>query len=64
MSKFDLFAFIAVCGFLVFCFITAINTPEVEYSWETKKCVRVVYMDGTTTNCDVLPDKYDKVWVK
>ena len=42
----------------------ALNTPEVEFSWETKQCVRVVYMDGRTTDCKVLPRKYDKVWVK
>ena len=23
-----------------------------------------VYMDGRTTDCKVLPRKYDKVWVK
>lgn len=42
----------------------ALNTPEVEFSWETKQCVRVVYMDGRTTDCKVLPRKYDRVWVK
>lgn len=42
----------------------ALDTPEVEFSWETKQCVRVVYMDGTITDCSVLPKKYDKVWVK
>lgn len=42
----------------------ALNTPEVEFSWETKQCVRVVYMDGRTADCKVLPRKYDKVWVK
>jgi hypothetical protein len=38
--------------------------PEVEMSWSTKECKRVVYMDGTITNCDVLPENYDIVWVK
>lgn len=42
----------------------ALNTPEVEFSWETKKCVRVVYMNGTITDCSKLPEKYDRVWVK
>lgn len=42
----------------------ALNTPEVEYSWSTKQCVRVVYMDGRTADCKVLPKKYDRVWVK
>lgn len=42
----------------------ALDTPEVEFSWETKKCVRVVYMNGRITDCSVLPDRYDHVWVK
>lgn len=42
----------------------ALNTPEVEFSWESKQCVRVVYMDGSTADCKVLPRKYDRVWVK
>lgn len=41
-----------------------LDTPEVEFSWETKKCVRVVYMNGRITDCSVLPDRYDHVWVK
>jgi hypothetical protein len=49
----------------VACMIfNAINTPEVEFSWSTKQCVRVVYMDGKTTDCSSLPEKYDHVWVK
>ena len=43
---------------------TALNTPEVEYSWSTKQCVRVVYMDGRTKDCKVLQKRFDKVWVK
>lgn len=42
----------------------ALDTPEVEFSWETKQCVRVVYMNGRITDCSVLPDRYDHVWVK
>ena len=49
---------------VIYLILRALDTPEVEYSWSTKQCVRVVYMDGKTTNCDVLPDRFDKVWVK
>ena len=42
----------------------SLNRPEVEVSWSTKQCVRVVYMDGTTDTCDNKPEKYDIVWVK
>ena len=53
-----------VWGIVIYLILRALDTPEVEYSWSTKQCVRVVYMNGKTTNCDVLPDRFDKVWVK
>ena len=57
----------AVITILTLCTVAlckALNTPEVEVSYSTKKCVRVVYMDGTITDCAKLPKKYDIVWVK
>ena len=56
----------AVASLVFFCMSlhSALNTPEVEFSYSTKRCVRVVYMDGRITDCSVLPKKYDKVWVK
>lgn len=53
-----------IWGIVIYLILRALDMPEVEYSWSTKQCVRVVYMDGKTTNCDVLPDRFDKVWVK
>ena len=53
-----------VWGIVIYLILRALDTPEVEYSWSTKQCVRIVYMNGKTTNCDVLPDRFDKVWVK
>lgn len=58
---------VALLTVLTLCTVAlckALNTPEVEFSWETKKCVRVVYMNGTITDCSKLPKKYDRVWVK
>ena len=58
---------VALLTILTLCTVAlckALNTPEVEFSWETKKCVRVVYMNGTITDCSKLPEKYDRVWVK
>ena len=60
-------ALVAVITIMTLCTVAlckALNTPEVEFSWETKQCVRVVYMDGTITDCSKLPEKYDRVWVK
>lgn len=53
-----------IWGIVIYLILRALDTPEVEYSWSTKQCVRVVYMDGRTTDCKVLPDRFDKVWVK
>lgn len=41
-----------------------LETPDVEFSWETKQCVKVIYGDGTTGTCDKLPSRYNHVWVK
>ena len=55
-----------VASLVFFCVSmhSALNTPEVELSYSTKQCKRVVYMDGTITDCSVLPKKYDIVWVR
>lgn len=58
---------VAVITIMALCTVAlckALNTPEVEISYSTKQCVRVVYMDGTITDCSKLPEKYDRVWVK
>lgn len=60
-------ALVAIIIILALCTVAlckALNTPEVEISYSTKRCVRVVYMDGRITDCSVLPKKYDRVWVK
>jgi hypothetical protein len=56
--------FLLVWGTVIYLILRALDMPEVEMSWSTKECKRVVYMDGTVTNCDVLPENYDIVWVK
>lgn len=52
---------VAILSWIMF---NSLNTPEVEVSWSTKQCIRVVYMDGTTDTCDNKPEKYDIVWVR
>lgn len=56
--------FLLIWGIVIYLILRALDTPEVEFSWSTKQCVRVVYMNGETTNCDVLPERYDIVWGK
>jgi len=55
---------ILIVAILSWIMFNSLNTPEVEVSWSTKQCIRVVYMDGTTDTCDNKPEKYDIVWVK
>ena len=61
-----LYTFISILAVAILSWImfNSLNTPEVEVSWSTKQCIRVVYMDGTTDTCDNKPEKYDIVWVK
>lgn len=56
--------FLLVWGTVIYLILRALDTPEVEFSWSSKECKRVVYMNGTTTDCEVLPERYDVVWVK
>ena len=58
------FISILIVAILSWIMFNSLNTPEVEVSWSTKQCIRVVYMDGTTDTCDNKPEKYDIVWVK
>ena len=58
------FISILIVAILSWIMFNSLNTPEVEVSWSTKQCIRVVYMDGTTDKCDNKPEKYDIVWVK
>ena len=58
------FISILIVAILSWIMFNSLNTPEVEISWSTKQCIRVVYMDGTTDTCDNKPEKYDIVWVK
>lgn len=55
-------AVVCVVGALIWSVVGALNTPEVVYSWNTKECLYVQYMDGTKGTCDKLPARYDRVW--
>lgn len=57
-------AIITILSLCTVALCKALNTPEVEFSYSTKQCVRVVYMNGTITDCSKLPEKYDRVWVR
>lgn len=48
----------------IWAFIQYTDTPEVHFSYSEQKCVRVVYPDGKITDCSVLPDKYEHIWIK
>ena len=47
---------------MIYAFIQATNTPDVIFSYSTKKCVRVDYPDGTHGDCSKLPKKFNHIW--
>lgn len=56
---------VAVLGFpavIVWMFIQATDTPDVIFSYSSKKCVRVDYPDGTHGDCSKLPKKFNFIW--
>ena len=53
-----------VASLVVIAFFKATSTPDVIFSWETKKCVRVINADGSAGDCNNLPDRYTHIWGK
>ena len=39
-----------------------LGQSEVIFSYTTKKCVKVIYADGTLGNCSKLPENYVFTW--
>ena len=65
MSKNDILVFALFAVMMVIISkvaIDALDVPVVQYSNSTKQCVNVLYT--TDYNCDNLPTKYSKEWVK
>jgi hypothetical protein len=50
--------------FCILAFVNYMNTPDVVYSYSTKKCIKVVYPDGKETSCEHLPERYNHIWGK
>lgn len=42
---------------------SALERPDVSFSYLTGECVLVVNADGRRGDCNNLPEKYNKVWV-
>ena len=54
-----------VLGFGVSALETALDLPDVYWSNTTNECVGVVnYAKNDEFSCEILPSKYNKVWVK
>ena len=54
----------AITAFMVYAFIQFTGTPDVIFSRETKKCVKVINADGSAGDCNNLPDRYTHIWGK
>lgn len=55
---------IATAG-LVWAADYAMSLPDVEMSYETGYCTKVInYAQGDNYNCENMPSKYNHIWVK
>lgn len=54
---------VIVIGFIAVVF-KATDTPDVIFSYSTKKCVKVINADGTAGDCNHLPERYNHIWGK
>jgi len=55
--------FIAGFTIVIYLLNSALNMPDVYFSYSTKECTKVVNY-GTMYTCDNLPEKYNHIWVK
>lgn len=56
-----IFAFLALLGVMIM--ERHVNElPDVVFSYSTKQCVSVTYIDGTAGDCSNLPKKYNFYW--
>ena len=60
MKNFTAFVALTLLWFLIIWIAESI--PVVEWSWTTQECVRVFPPEAGT--CDLLPERYEKVWVR
>lgn len=54
-----------IAGFMCYAFLTAIELPDVWFSYSTGDCVKVLnYAQGDTYSCENLPKRFYHVWVE
>jgi len=56
-------AFVAGFTLVIYLLNSALNMPDVYFSYSTKECTKVVNY-GTMYTCENLPEKYNHIWVK
>jgi len=55
----------AMCGFGTYAFLTAMELPDVWFSYSTGDCVQVLnYAQGDEYSCENLPKRFYHVWVE
>ena len=59
----DFLWYILIIGFVIWGIESYFSIPVVHWSTSQDRCVKVVY-DGIETDCNELPEKYERVWVK
>jgi hypothetical protein len=54
-----------IAGFMMYAFLTAMELPDVWFSYSTGDCVKVLnYAQGDNYNCENLPKRFYHVWVE
>ena len=44
---------------------SALSLPDVQFSYSTNECVKVLnYVEGKNYSCEMLPSKFNHVWVQ
>ena len=55
----------AVLVFVVYAMSNVLDMPDVHFSNSSQECVKVInYDENDNYTCEVLPTKYNQVWVK
>jgi hypothetical protein len=63
--SFVIFASISIATMLWIAVENAVSLPDVWFSYATNDCVKVVnYKEGHNYSCELLPNRFNHVWVE
>ena len=54
---------LAIIGFVIYGIESYFSTPVVYWSISSNECVKIIH-DDIEIDCNELPEKYTRIWVK